>query len=221
MYFLFNVLDCSDGQLARLKRNGTLAGRIIDGIADYISGILVYVGIGMGFADHQENKTLWWTLLSLAALSNILHSMVTDNERNRFAKYAWRKSDHFGDDLEVYRNEFDRLKLERRYGFSMLVIYIYLKYMQVAIKISSPKKHPKAEVHYDPQEYYKANKRVIKLWTYLGPTTHITLLVVSTLFFRPEWFILIMIVPYNIYWLLVALIQKQTNRKLNPFPTHA
>jgi phosphatidylglycerophosphate synthase len=221
LYFLFNVFDCSDGQLARLKRNGTLAGRIIDGIADYVSGILVYVGIGMGFADHQEQKTLWWTLLSLAALSNILHSIVTDNERNRFMKHAWGKSDQFGDDLEVYRKEFERLKNERKYGFSMLVIYIYLKYILLALKISSHTKHHKAESHFDPQQYYQANKGLIKMWTFLGPTTHITLLVISTLFYRPEWFIILMIVPYNLYWLVVSIMQKRINRKLKTSPIHA
>jgi phosphatidylglycerophosphate synthase len=207
--------------LARLKRNGTLAGRIIDGIADYVSGILVYVGIGMGFADHQEQKTLWWTLLSLAALSNILHSIVTDNERNRFMKHAWGKSDQFGDDLEVYRKEFERLKNERKYGFSMLVIYIYLKYILLALKISSHAKHHKAESHFDPQQYYQANKGLIKMWTFLGPTTHITLLVISTLFYRPEWFIILMIVPYNLYWLVVSIMQKRINRKLKTSPIHA
>lgn len=221
LYFLFNVFDCSDGQLARLKRNGTLAGRIIDGIADYVSGILVYVGIGMGFADHQEHKTLWWTLLSLAALSNILHSIVTDNERNRFMKHAWGKSDQFGDDLEIYRNEFQRLKRDRKYGLSLVVIYIYLKYMLVAIKVSSHTKHHKTESHFNPQQYYQANKSLIKMWTFLGPTTHITLLVLSTLLYRPEWFIMLMIVPYNLYWLLVSIIQKRTNQKLKTATTHA
>jgi phosphatidylglycerophosphate synthase len=33
--FLSNVLDCADGQLARLKKNGTKVGRIIDGFIDY------------------------------------------------------------------------------------------------------------------------------------------------------------------------------------------
>jgi phosphatidylglycerophosphate synthase len=30
-YMLFNILDCSDGQLARLKKNGTPGGRLLDG----------------------------------------------------------------------------------------------------------------------------------------------------------------------------------------------
>src|SRR5665647_2867156 len=33
LVLLYNVVDCSDGQLARLKKNGTAVGRILDGIA--------------------------------------------------------------------------------------------------------------------------------------------------------------------------------------------
>ena len=58
-YLLFNVFDCSDGQLARLKKNGTHTGRIIDGIADYIAAIAVFIGVGIGFASKSENHVFW------------------------------------------------------------------------------------------------------------------------------------------------------------------
>src|SRR5437660_420590 len=31
LFALYNIIDCSDGQLARIKKNGTHAGRIVDG----------------------------------------------------------------------------------------------------------------------------------------------------------------------------------------------
>ena len=50
-YLLFNVLDCSDGQLARIKKNGTSVGRLLDGIADYIAAIAIYAGIAIGYTN--------------------------------------------------------------------------------------------------------------------------------------------------------------------------
>ncbi|MDT8324097.1 MAG: CDP-alcohol phosphatidyltransferase family protein, partial [Bacteroidota bacterium] len=47
---VYDVLDCSDGQLARLKQNGTRIGRILDGVADYVVATAVYLGMGFGFA---------------------------------------------------------------------------------------------------------------------------------------------------------------------------
>ncbi len=50
---LYNIIDCSDGQLARLKKNGTHTGRIIDGSADYITAAFVFIGLGIGFPDQR------------------------------------------------------------------------------------------------------------------------------------------------------------------------
>ena len=47
-YALANILDCADGQLARLQRSGTVFGRLVDGIADYITSIAIFGGIGIG-----------------------------------------------------------------------------------------------------------------------------------------------------------------------------
>ncbi|MCB0280245.1 MAG: CDP-alcohol phosphatidyltransferase family protein, partial [Calditrichaeota bacterium] len=47
-YGLSNVLDCSDGMIARIKNNGTKVGRIIDGFVDYVVSIAVYVGLASG-----------------------------------------------------------------------------------------------------------------------------------------------------------------------------
>src|SRR3974377_865154 len=42
-FFMCNIFDCADGQLARLKKNGTRVGRIIDGLIDYVTAISTFV----------------------------------------------------------------------------------------------------------------------------------------------------------------------------------
>jgi phosphatidylglycerophosphate synthase len=46
LIFLSNLLDCADGQLARLKKNGTKIGRLIDGFIDYVTGLSAFLGLG-------------------------------------------------------------------------------------------------------------------------------------------------------------------------------
>ena len=48
LYSLSNVIDCCDGMIARLKKNGSSVGRIVDGVVDYIVSIAVYVGLAIG-----------------------------------------------------------------------------------------------------------------------------------------------------------------------------
>ncbi|MBI3765873.1 MAG: CDP-alcohol phosphatidyltransferase family protein, partial [Ignavibacteriales bacterium] len=50
-YALANILDCADGQLARLQHSGTLLGRVVDGVIDYISSVAIFLGIGIGLAS--------------------------------------------------------------------------------------------------------------------------------------------------------------------------
>ena len=56
-FALYNIIDCSDGQLARIKKNGTHAGRIVDGLADYISTAAVFIGIGIGGMEVPRGNT--------------------------------------------------------------------------------------------------------------------------------------------------------------------
>jgi len=42
-FIIYNILDCSDGQLARLQKSGSLTGRIVDGVADYIVAVTSYL----------------------------------------------------------------------------------------------------------------------------------------------------------------------------------
>lgn len=207
LYFLFNVLDCSDGQLARLKHNGTPAGRIIDGAADYIAGIAVFLGIGTGFMHHYGNPLTWWLLLTAAVISNIAHSIVTDNERLRYMKYAYGRKDAFAEELEDYRKELARLEnTPNSPWFDRFIIRSYLKYMQLAGSIDKPAQGIPLTIN--EESYRQSFRNIIKAWTFLGPTTHITIVVVGAWFMRPDISAWIILLPMNLYWLIIFLIQK-------------
>src|SRR5271169_1636711 len=57
-YAVANILDCSDGQLARLQNSGTLMGRVVDGVADYISSVAIFLSLGIGFARNADPQWL-------------------------------------------------------------------------------------------------------------------------------------------------------------------
>ena len=215
LYFLFNVLDCSDGQLARLKRNGTPAGRIVDGAADYIAGFAVFLGIGFGFMHVYGNPLIWWLLLTAAAISNIAHSIVTDNERLRYMKNAYGRKDAFVEELDEYRRELARLEsTPHSPWFDRFILRSYLKYMQLAVSMDKPAQGMPSTINYE-EGYRQSFRNIIKAWTFLGPTTHITIVVVGAWFMRPNISAWIILLPMNLYWLIIFLIQKH---KLKRFP---
>jgi phosphatidylglycerophosphate synthase len=80
------VLDCADGQLARLRGGGSWRGRVLDGMADYATALSVHAGVciqlwlsGVG-AIHP---LLLLTLVVLAAASMAWSAQVLDGLKQR------------------------------------------------------------------------------------------------------------------------------------------
>jgi len=210
---IYDVFDCADGQLARLKGTGTLTGRIVDGFADYIVAVLTYLGIGFGFASHTNDPLLWWTLTVLAGFSNAIHSIAVDYYRNQFMDYALDRAPLLDEDLQKYKDEYERLVTENIWSYDRLIIWFYLWYSQLQIKFSS-KKEDKRLIRYDPGDYYKKNKRILHLWTYIGPSTDLLFVIVCALFYRWDLFMIWMVGISNIYALILYLFQTRINKTI-------
>lgn len=214
-YILFNVFDCSDGQLARLKKNGTPIGRIIDGVADYLAGIAVYSGITIGYILNKQDFILWICLLFAAAASHVVHSMITDFYRQRFIRSAFGINPPEGDPDEAYKNELARLKKEGGSRISINILKIYLAYSSRQNKLTGDKDKNQLVDQVKPADFYKKNVTLMRFWTFLGPTTQITFLVITSLLFRPDLYILGMLIGFNLLALVLYIFQRITDYQLS------
>ncbi|MCP4176402.1 MAG: CDP-alcohol phosphatidyltransferase family protein [bacterium] len=209
-FMMFNILDCSDGQLARLKKNGTRIGRIIDGAADYVATTAIYIGIGIGFANNTDAPALWWTLLIATGLSNIVHSILVDYYRNRFLDYVLERKSTFEEDLEEFSQEYEAIKNQKNKWFDRTIIAIYLKYANLQDNLAAKKSNEKL-FKATPEEYYKKNKTIIRFWVLLGPTSQVSTLILCSIFNRFDIFFGIMIIGFN----TIALINWLTQRSID------
>ena len=212
-FIIYNILDCSDGQLARLQNSGTLTGRIVDGFADYIVAVTSYLAIGVGYASNTNDPFFYWTLTVLAGFSNALHSFALDYYRNQFLDYALDRKSILGEDLEQFETEYNRLITAKKWSLDRLLIWIYLKYSRIQISFSSKQDQSQTRI-YDPKDYYNKNKRMIHLWTYIGPTTELTFMIVCAFINRWDIFLWGMVTIGNIYTLILYIIQKSVNASL-------
>lgn len=220
-YLLFNVFDCSDGQLARLKRNGTPTGRIIDGVADYLAGIAVYSGFIIGFVLKQENRLLWFLLLIGAAISHVVHSMITDFYRQRFIRQGFGDYSTDEDADKQYKDELARLTQQGGSLFDRSILRIYLSYSSRQSKLTGNKHAGGTNSGISPADYYRANKPIMRLWTLLGPTTQITFLIITALLYRPDIYILGILIVFNSLALSLFVPQRIIDRRLAKTPhTH-
>jgi len=227
LYFTSNVLDCADGQIARLKKNGTKVGRIVDGFVDYIVSIFVFVGIGVGltkeFSHHEiglwgnsifhwKPVTYIWAASILGAISSAVQAFYFDFYRNKFLEVVYGKAQNIIEEIREYEDESLRLKETGSHGFQRFLISIYLKYSALQLKIQKDHEENQAEQKPNPKVYYAKNRLLLRLWSYIGSTTHITLCVVCALLGNMEAFLIICILPLNLLMLVLFLVQKKVNK---------
>lgn len=213
LFMLYNIVDCSDGQLARLKKNGTHAGRIIDGIADYISTAAVFTGLGIGHPDHSFSLSIWWLLLAATAFSNVIQSMLVDYYRNRFLDYVLQRKSTFEEDLETFKQEYETIKNKKNKWFDRWVIRVYFRYSSLQDKLTSKEKGEKL-FKATPEIYYKKNKTAMRWWVIIGPTSQISAVMIFSIINRFDIYFWLMLAGFNAIAIIMWLVQKSIDIKL-------
>ena len=212
LYFFCLVLDCVDGMIARLKKNGTPVGRIVDGFADYIVGISVYVGLAIGFSKGIVSIDFWpyhpTILLWIAAASHIFHAMIVDYYRVEFMSHGLGKVTSVWDERKIFLDEMDRIKHMPGKWLDKILIAVYLGYSRLQIFRLNEKEH------YNKKAYYNSNKLLILLWFWIGPTAHVFVLIIAAILFRPVVYFAFTIGLANLYMLVLWIIQVKIKQRL-------
>ncbi len=206
-YAVANILDCSDGQLARLQHSGTLLGRVVDGVADYVVSIAIFVGIGIGL---QTNEDSMWLLVVLAGVSSALHALFFDYYQSEYISTVRGEKNFLEKEEEQFTKELRRIQAVHRSGLKSLALRIYLSYLGI-----QKKSNTKSEsMSFEPDAYRRANRGMIRCWSVLGPTTNRTLLIVCALFRRLDLYLLAVLAAGNLWLLFCYARQRKIHQEL-------
>jgi len=214
LYAASVVLDCADGQLARLKKNGTRMGRVLDGVVDYIVGISAYFGIAVGLKPPAWPASRWWLLIVAAAASNIFHSLAIDYYRTRFLNVILDTTHGEDEDSRSFADERAALRAAGRRPLKRWAIGIYLRYLDLQRKTAVPPGRNGADWKSRRTEFRAANGTILRLWTFLGSSTQITLLIAAVLLGRFTYYFWAMIIVLNLWAAVLYLIQNGIDRRL-------
>lgn len=195
-YALANVLDCADGQLARVRGTGTPHGRIVDGIADYVGTTAVFLGIGAGFTGLGMNL---WTETVLAGLSTAIHAAIFDHRQAAFIAAARGDGGVHAGEAETHaRRDPDH----GGSGVAVAASRLYGGYLRIQHSLMSRFLPPRPRTA-RPAAPSPEDAALIRLWSFLGPTTNRTALIAFALVGRVDLFLWAVIVPGNL-WLAAA-----------------
>ena len=205
-----NILDCADGQLARLKKNGTGIGRVIDGFIDYVTGLSIYVGIGIGLSIATGDYLYVWIITAIGGFSRVLQNMLFDNYRNMYMANVYGKGSNLDKEIE----EYTRLKriIDKTKGrfVEKFFVNIYIKYATFQSKTAKDEK-----MNVSSEDYKNKNMMLLRTWSWIGSTTHLTAVMIACFFNRVDAYLWITFTLGNMILLILYIIQKKVLNDLS------
>lgn len=212
-FFICNTLDCMDGQLARLKKNGTKIGRVIDGFIDYLTSISVFLGLGFAMTHITGEAAYSWILTIAAGISKALQNMFFDHYRNSYLENVYHKVSGLDDEIKEYSDEKEALKNVKGRYFEKFLISIYLSYCKAQKNSTKP-----VEVNVSPEEYKSKNKLLLRLWSWIGSTTHMVALIIFSFMNRIDLYLIYTVTIGNLFFIILLIWQKMVLKNLSDKP---
>jgi hypothetical protein len=206
LFLTANLLDCTDGQLARLKGVSSKLGRILDGLSDYVTNITIFICIAIGYSGKFYTLPVWWGLVLLAGISNILQSFLTDIYRSRFITWTTGRSLSLTDEYkELEENKPTSKKFDR------FISRLYCMYLSLNTKISPSESRSRKNM--DHELLIRRNKRLVRAWSWIGPSTRVSIAVAASLLNRPDLYFLAIVIPLNLFALVLYILQAKLDSK--------
>lgn len=169
------ILDSADGQLARLRQTQSLGGRMLDGAADMVGGVSVFLGVTWLLVEKYGASPLWTLSIVaacfLTALTSSFHHSMFDHYKN-----VWTRMTTPGagqpDDWAAARA---RRALAGKVGPIAAVTWaIYLSYLKTQldyVRRYDPWTRSRDLPAYDAERaarYRLENARARRVWTLFG-----------------------------------------------------
>jgi hypothetical protein len=189
------VLDCSDGQLARIRGISSTYGAILDGIADYAVGVALAIG-ACHFMAVRFGGSGYWLLGTLGLASAAAHAALFDHTKTRYIALVGGGYSEREEDLDLVANNRTRAFREGRLGDALL-LWLYHSYARAQ---QSALRQPPVG---DSAAYRSSHGPRMRAWTFLGIGTHFCLAYLGAL--AAYWwppavvlFFLLVILPLNL-----------------------
>ncbi len=206
-YVLCHIFDLLDGMIARLKKNGTALGRIIDGWVDYLTSIAAYLGFVLGLLKGNFDLPFTpWLMMIAASVSLALHSIAVDYYRQQYMAFALGKNKTISEDLRLFHRRFDSIKKKRGNYVEKILLFVYFGYTKLQVTGTFDDKK------YKNGDYCSCNRTLLIFWNFIGVSTHRFFLVLAAIFYNPMIFFYYILIFANLCMAVLTVIQWRVDK---------
>lgn len=201
LFILSAVIDCSDGQLARMRQSSSTYGRMLDGAVDAVVQIAVVPGlvalVAIEHARTSPHSALAWTVLMLLAIvTGLQHTVLYDHFKNVYL-HNTRPQRKEGDDPEEIEAAYKEARARGLGPIDWLRFYVYRRYLKgqrdLLAKVDPfvPRRFAQMPAYSDEgaARYRELHGGLMRLWSFYGIGTHIFGTAVSMIVGRIELYI--------------------------------
>ncbi len=199
LHVFTNALDNADGQLARLTNRGSLHGAIMDGFADYVVFVSIYVHLALRHVAGGGSPAIW--LLAIAAgVSHAVQSMMIDHYRNAYLQFVAGKRSADANSSDAVRAVFAATSW--REPWKKLGLRHYLNYTRqqellapnlLKLRLASRDVPPDWLAH----EFREDCRPLVKWCNGLATNPRMLLLFAMLLIGRPAWYFVAEVTLFN------------------------
>jgi hypothetical protein len=197
--------------VARLKKNGTEFGRLVDGFVDYSVNIMVYFSLAFGvkkfYPATSGDLIAPWVLVVLAGVSKAIHSITYDHYLTEYLSYEKGNGAFASSELEVLKQKL-KIAHESKASVKAFALKLYIGYTTLQAG------NAKIVLTYNSKSYLENNLTTLRLWSGIGPAVHIAFLILAFLFNAPNILFGYAIIFGNLWLVLMFLIQFKVNSGL-------
>ncbi len=204
---LHGIVDSADGQLARMTGQTSELGRILDGVAGYVTHVALYVAI---VSVMRAAGGGWWVLGVAAAsgLCTALQAQMYDYHRTAYADFVIKG--RVPTQLTASSAGGPLGPLAAMYAASQRSLIGLHGAVEQAIAARAPGGVVRDN---DRQSYRACFYRPVRGWNLLGDNVRRYAIAVFVLMQHPEWFIAFTLGPMNLVLLGLWVYERAADRR--------
>lgn len=209
-FLLFAVLDCCDGMVARLKKNGTEFGRLIDGVVDYLVNAIVYMTLSLGLLRQFPLETIQpWVLVIIAGVSKAIQSISYDHYLTEYLSYEKGDGGFVVREIEDLKKRLEESQRSNGSFVRRMALKLYLGYSSIQAG------NQERALVYNPDDYCSRNLRSLKMWSMIGPSVHMLVFIIACILNEPYLLFFYAVVFGNLWLLMMFVYQFKINQELS------
>jgi phosphatidylglycerophosphate synthase len=207
-YLFWNILDCVDGQLARMTKKSSPVGYVLDQAVDWFSAVLTFVGLTHAVVARHPGEPWWWAVGIAAMVAMGWECGVLEQRRHEWMERVYGSRKTIAEDLKKLDGLAAEWRAEGSHPLWRLVVryYHFQRWLQRWSGQSAGVDETPTHTDEENRRYAKYHKKALRLAVWLGPTTHMMVTIVCSLLDRVElYFYLVFAVGLPLAFLVQIL----------------